>query len=146
MNLEAFSRVGKLGLDTAPLFYLVERPATYGPLVRALVERAERGGLELISSTLTLTEVLSVPLERGDETIVGAYRSILLRSPYLQLRAIDIEVAERAARLRALHLWKTPDALQVAVACQAGCDAFLTNDCALPRVTEVDVLVPADLV
>lgn len=51
MNLEAFSKVGKLGLDTAPLIYLVERHATFGPLVRALVERAEKGVLEFITST-----------------------------------------------------------------------------------------------
>jgi predicted nucleic acid-binding protein len=146
LNLEAFSRVGKLGVDTAPLIYLVERHPTFGPLVRALVERAESGGLELISSTLTLTEVLSLPLERNDEATVSAYRSILLRSPYLHLRPIDLEVAEMAARLRALHRLKTPDALQVAVACQAGCEAFLTNDRTLRRVTEVNVLVVADLV
>jgi predicted nucleic acid-binding protein len=146
LNLKAFSRVSKLGLDTAPLIYLVERHPTFGPLVRALVERAESGGLEFISSTLTLTEVLSLPLERNDEMIVSAYRSILLHSPYLHLRPIDLDVAERAARLRALHRLKTPDALQVAVACQAGCEAFLTNDRAMRRVTEVNVLVLTDLV
>jgi predicted nucleic acid-binding protein len=41
---------------------------------------------------------------------------------------------------------KTPDALQIAVACQAGCEAFLTNDRALRRVTDINVLVLADLV
>lgn len=146
MNLDAFSQVGRLGLDTAPLIYLVERHATFGPLIRALVERVESGRLEFISSTLTLTEVLSRPLEQNDEATVGAYRSILLHSPYLRLRPIDLDVAERAARLRALHHLKTPDALQVAVACESGCEAFLTNDRILRRVEEINVLVLADLV
>jgi predicted nucleic acid-binding protein len=146
LNLDAFAQTSGLGLDTAPLIYLVERHPTFGPLVRALVERAENGGLEFISSTLTLTEVLSLPLERGNEAMVSAYRSVLLRSPYLQLRPIDLDAAERAARLRALHRLKTPDALQVAVACQAGCESFLTNDLSLRRVTEINVLVLADLI
>jgi predicted nucleic acid-binding protein len=90
--------------------------------------------------------VLSLPLEQNAEAMVSAYRSILLQSPYIHLRPIDIEVAEGAARLRALHRLKTPDALQIAVACQAGCEAFLTNDRTLRRVTDINVLVLADLV
>jgi hypothetical protein len=31
LNLEVFSDVGQLGIDTAPLIYLVERHATFGP-------------------------------------------------------------------------------------------------------------------
>jgi predicted nucleic acid-binding protein len=33
-----------------------------------------------------------------------------------------------------------PDALQAAVALVAGCDAFLTNDAVLKRVTELRVI------
>jgi len=61
-------------VDTAPLIYLVERHATFGPLVRALVERAENGGLEFNTSTLTLTEVLSLPLEQNAEAMVSGGR------------------------------------------------------------------------
>jgi len=132
LNLEAFSNVAKLGIDTAPLIYLVERHATFGPLVRALIERAESGALELITSTLTLTEVLSLPLEQNAETTVSAYRSILLQSPYLHLRPIDVEVAERAAYLRALYRLKTPDALQIAIACQGGCDSATSSQRSSP--------------
>ncbi|MCC5664290.1 hypothetical protein LC653_10260 [Nostoc sp. CHAB 5784] len=38
-----------------------------------------------------------------------------------------------------------PDALQVAAAIIAGCEAFLTNDAALKRVTELRVLVVCEL-
>ncbi|MBD2354935.1 hypothetical protein H6G41_09915 [Tolypothrix sp. FACHB-123] len=40
---------------------------------------------------------------------------------------------------------KLLDALQVATALVAGCDAFLTNDVALQRVTELRILVLAAL-
>jgi predicted nucleic acid-binding protein len=84
LNLEALSKVGKLGLDTAPLIYLVERHATFGPVIRSIIEQAESGGFELITSTITLTEVLTLPIEQKAEAIASAYRSILLHSPYLR--------------------------------------------------------------
>jgi predicted nucleic acid-binding protein len=37
------------------------------------------------------------------------------------------------------------DALQIAVALEAGCEAFLTNDRTLKRVTELRVLVLDEL-
>jgi predicted nucleic acid-binding protein len=38
-----------------------------------------------------------------------------------------------------------PDALQIAVALEAGCRAFLTNDAQLKRFAELDVLTLDDL-
>jgi predicted nucleic acid-binding protein len=40
---------------------------------------------------------------------------------------------------------RTPDALHVATAIDAGCDAFLTNDTGIKRVHEIAVLVLDDL-
>jgi predicted nucleic acid-binding protein len=40
---------------------------------------------------------------------------------------------------------RLPDALQIAVALEAGCEAFLTNDLTLKRVVELRVLVLDDL-
>ena len=62
------------------------------------------------------------------------------------LRSIDIDVAGNAAELRARHNIRLPDALQVAVALQSGCDAFITNDKQLLRVDEMAILVLDDFV
>jgi predicted nucleic acid-binding protein len=53
--------------------------------------------------------------------------------------------AERAADLRARYGLKTPDALQIGCALESGCDAFLCNDLALKRVTELRVLALDEL-
>ncbi|HEX8180785.1 MAG TPA: hypothetical protein VF525_14645 [Pyrinomonadaceae bacterium] len=42
---------------------------------------------------------------------------------------------------RPLSPTHNPDALQIATALQAGCEAFLTNDAARQRVTDLRVLV-----
>ena len=59
---------------------------------------------------------------------------------------IDHKLAQQAAELRAKYNLTLPDALQVATALAAGCEAFLTNDVMIKRVTELDVLVLSDLV
>ncbi|MEW5872070.1 MAG: PIN domain-containing protein [Chloroflexota bacterium] len=54
-------------------------------------------------------------------------------------------VAGKAAELRARYNLTLSDAFQVAVAIQSGCDAFLTNDIELKRVTEVPVFVVSEM-
>lgn len=142
----ALEGVRKLGIDTAPLIYFVERHAQFSPVVRTVIERAEAGDLELISSTLTLTEALTLPFQQQADAIAETYRAILLGSSYTRIFAVDAEIAELAARLRAKYRIKTPDAIQIAVSIQAGCEAFLTNDRNLKRVHDLSVLALIDFV
>jgi predicted nucleic acid-binding protein len=50
-------------------------------------------------------------------------------------------MGRRAAELRARYNLSLTDAFQIAVALQSGCDAFLTNDMTLKRVSELSVVV-----
>lgn len=58
---------------------------------------------------------------------------------------INAAIAREAARIRVHYNLQLPDALQVAAALIDGCEAFLTNDAALKRVTELRVLVVCEL-
>ena len=58
---------------------------------------------------------------------------------------VNEAIAARAAHLRAIYNLRTPDALQVAAALDANCDAFLTNDRGLKRVEELKILFLDDL-
>ncbi|HEY9422082.1 MAG TPA: PIN domain-containing protein [Thermoanaerobaculia bacterium] len=140
----ALEGVQKLGIDTAPLIYFVESHPDYAPLTRIVIERAEAGELKLVTSTLTLTEVLTLPFQKQAAAIADAYKAILLGSSYTDVLPIDVEIAERAARLRVQYRLKTPDALQIAVALHSNCGAFLTNDDGLKRVRDLPVLVLSD--
>jgi predicted nucleic acid-binding protein len=53
--------------------------------------------------------------------------------------------AKRAATLRAVYDLRTPDALQIATALEFNCQAVLTNDKQLQRVTELRVLILDEL-
>lgn len=54
---------------------------------------------------------------------------------------IDDQIANQAAELRARYGLALPDSFQIAIAILSGCDAFLTNDLALKRVTEISAIV-----
>jgi predicted nucleic acid-binding protein len=54
---------------------------------------------------------------------------------------IDQTASRKAAQLRAIYNLSLTDALQLAVAIDANCDAFLTNDIELKRVVELNVII-----
>ena len=142
---DALTAVTKLGFDTAPFIYFMERHPAYVDLLRAIFSRVDAGTLAGYSSVITLTEVLTKPKQAGDTTIEHEYRRRLLRGRNFTLLPIDPAIAERASDLRARYRLRTPDALQVAAALGSGCQALVTNDIALRRVTELRVLVLDEL-
>lgn len=137
----ALAGVNRLGLDTPPFIYLIERNPTYLNLVREVFRRITSGALTAHSSVITLTEVLTLPYRLDDAALAQRYQSFLLRSRNFSLDMITADIAEQAANLRARYGLRTPDALQLATALTASCGAFLTNDARLGCVTELRVLV-----
>jgi predicted nucleic acid-binding protein len=103
------------------------------------------GAILGVTSVVTLAEVLVAPLARGDLQLAAQYRAIFDYGGSLRLEPITRMTAERAADLRVRYRLRLGDALQVALALQAGCEAFLTNDLTLKRVSELQVLVLDEL-
>ena len=146
IKLEAgLAGISRLGIDTSPLIYFVERHPSYVDVVRAAIQRVDNGAIAGYSSVVTLTEVLTLPKRLGNSTIETAYRDRLLHGHNFSLIPIEASIAEDAADLRARYNLRTPDALQIAAVLSTGCQAFLTNDAALKRVTELHVLVLDEL-
>jgi predicted nucleic acid-binding protein len=98
---DALTGVTKLGFDTAPLIYFVERNSRYVDLVREVVRRVDTGQISGYSSMVALTEVLTKPKKVGDTKTENEYRDLLLNSRNFRLILIDSTVGERAADLRA---------------------------------------------
>lgn len=63
----------------------------------------------------------------------------------LDLVPVTADVAQTGARLRAEYGLRTPDALHLAPAIEAGADVFLTNDERLRRVSDVRVMLVSEL-
>lgn len=134
-----------IGLDTAPLIYFIEENPTCLERVSAFFEALDRGDFGAVPSMVTLIEVLVHPLRRNDAALARRYQDILLSAKGLIILPLSQEVAEGAARLRAAHHIRTPDAIQISTAIDAGASFFLTNDSRLPSLPNLQVLVLDEL-
>ena len=142
---KALEGIQRLFFDTAPLIYFVEENNTYLSRVKAILALVDAGKLASFTSVVTLTEILPLPMKSGDPLLIQKHRDFLLHSRNLSLLKIDISIAMQAAELRSKYNLRTADALQVSSAISAKCDAFLTNDKQIRRVTELQVLILDDL-
>jgi hypothetical protein len=98
-----------VGLDSAPVIYLIEQAPGYLPLVEGLFyERLDTGLNRAVTSVVTLSEVLVKPTELGRLDLVERYRERLSGNPSLQVVEITRGIAERAATLRATHRVRLP--------------------------------------
>lgn len=129
-----------IGLDTAPLIYFIEKHSLYLPVVLPFFEAVERGDIEVVTSTLTLTEVLTHPLRQNKQALARQYSSILLNASHVTMLSVSADVATEAARLRATHGYKTPDAIQLATALSGRASHFVTNDDNLASVSGIQIL------
>jgi len=136
----------RIALDTSVFIYLLEANARYVSLSEAVFAWVERPGCQAVTSTITMTELLVQPYREKDDTRADEFYALLSTYPHLEWTAPTLEIADMAARLRALHNLRTPDALQAATAMQAKASGMVTNDPALARIGAFETAVLDDFV
>jgi predicted nucleic acid-binding protein len=134
-----------VGLDSAPLIYFIEQNPTYLEMMRLFFRTLNQGEFRVVTSVVTLPEVLVYPLRQGNIILAQQYRDILFNSEGLTTVQVSEDIAEAAAQLRAVHNLRTPDAIQMATAIHEGASLFLTNDARLPSLEGLEVLVLEEL-
>jgi predicted nucleic acid-binding protein len=140
VGLIAALGVGSVAVDTAIFIYFIEEHPRFLPVILPLFREADRGKRELITSALTLLEVMVVPYRAGNRLLAERYEALLTRSRGIRLIELSHDQLRAAAQLRAATGVKTPDALQLVVAIGAGCTTFLTNDRRLAPVPGLRIL------
>jgi predicted nucleic acid-binding protein len=124
--------MSRIFFDTNLFIYLLEDGGERGSKVGGILERLSGRRDELLTSTLTLAEVLVKPLSVGDVVWADQYEK-LLNTPGVSLLAFDRACARIYAQLRQDRTLKPPDAIQLSCAANAKCDLFITNDDRLSR-------------
>lgn len=146
MNIiDVFRGIKFIAFDTSPFIYYTEQHPLYIERMDAIFDHIYANDILIAVSMITLAEVLVKPLKVGDTVVADKYRLLLSSTGNIHLVSVNRAIAERAAILRAGYNLKMPDALQIATAIEAGCDAFLTNDVGVKRVTEIPILVLDEL-
>ena len=117
--------------DTNLFIYLLEDKEELTTRVVSLRERMRERGDELLTSTLTVGEILIRPLEAGDEELADQYEQALAAAA--TILPFDGAAARAFASIRRDRTIRPPDAIQLACAAAAGVHLFITNDQRLSR-------------
>lgn len=131
---------GPIAVDTVAFIYFIEEHRRYVEILEPLFRAVAAGSHTMVTSAITLLEVLVVPYRAGDFTMADRYEALLSRGQGLELVPINGEQLRAAALLRARLRIQPPDALQVAAAISRGCPCLVTNDRGLPEVEGLRVL------
>jgi predicted nucleic acid-binding protein len=132
--------------DTNVYIYLLEDFGSWSALAANLRSKMLDRGDQLVTSALTLGEILVKPTAAGDTELCRKYveriAAVSLIIPF------DTEAAKRYAVLRCDRSLQSPDAMQLACAGIARVDLFVTNDNRLhgKRAAGVQFIVALDRV
>jgi len=130
--------------DTNLFIYLFEDDGPLANATAALRAKMLARGDQLLTSTLTLGEILVKPAEQGDMGLCSRYQTAITAAALIL--PFDTKAAWIYASLRSDRALRPPDAIQLACAAGAGTDLFVTNDARLQRkqVDGIQFIVPLE--
>lgn len=114
--------------DTNAFVYFLERHPAFYDRVLPFFEAAAQGKLQLVTSELTVAELLVQPYKMGRADIAATYRRFLTDEGLIDLVPVSLNVLEAAAASRAALGGRLADAVHIASASLSDCSAFVTND------------------
>ena len=144
--LNVLDNVRLIFLDSAPVIYYVEHHPRYYNTVRVVFDRLDADELAVITSPITLAECLIIPYRLKSVQLQKDFSDVIVNGANTIFTSLDTAIALQAAQLRAQYNLTLLDSFQLATAIQTRCEAFLTNDMSLKRVTEMNVVVVEDFV
>jgi predicted nucleic acid-binding protein len=112
--------------DTNLFVYLLE---DYGRLSKAVVDLRKSmlaRGDQLLTSALTLGEILVKPAEQANDELCRKYEEAITRASLVL--PFDLKAARLYSSIRCDRSVRAPDAVQLACAGGALVDLFITND------------------
>lgn len=139
------SSAKKLCIDTNIFIFSLQHHPTFGLASKNVFDDAQTRGQAIITSVLTLSEILVFPQKKHDAKQVRRYSDFFSSAKGIRLIDVDVQVAREASAIRACYGLRLPDSLQLATAVVEKANIFLTNDKKLKQVKEVPVILLSDL-
>ncbi|MFH0952983.1 MAG: PIN domain-containing protein [Verrucomicrobiota bacterium] len=129
----------KVFWDTNLLIYHIEQMPEWQKEMDALIEWQKDEGMEVVTSSFSLAEILVRPLSVAKHNVARRYRDLICQIGALPF---GVEEASRFAQIRAQYPdVKPPDALQLACASVLGVGYFLTSERRLKWLTVENISV-----
>lgn len=136
---------GSVYVDANAIIYRVEAVQPFFNASLPLWDSLDAGTQMVVSSELSLLEVLVKPVQQGNAFLQALFEGVLYGTPGFFCVPITRSILEIAADIRATTRLKTPDAIHAATALDAGCALFVTNDAAFRRVPSLNVAVLSEV-
>ena len=119
------SKFHKVGIDTNIFTYYLDRNSPFYAKTEELFTQIARNNLLIITSVITLTELLSF---KASQLQLNKLEQEFLLTPNLEVIDVGLEVAKESARIRREYGFRLPDSVQLATAIDAKAQTFITND------------------
>jgi len=133
----------KVTLDSVTVIYLFEQHPVYIESARRVFSDISRGRVTGMLSVIGLIEILTGPKKIACFDLALEYRERLTSHPHFMIMSVSEAIVDAASDFRARYNLHTPDAIHLATAYTEGA-LFVTNDKALKRVKEVEVVMIND--
>jgi predicted nucleic acid-binding protein len=132
--------------DTNIFIYFFEDHGRQGKSARSLRERMLRRGDQLITSAMTVGEILVKPRQLHDLDLCKEYERAITATALVL--PFDLNAARRFSMLRLNRSLRAPDAIQLSCAAVVDTDLFITNDSRLSdlKVDGVEFIVSLERV
>ncbi len=124
--------MSKIFFDTNIFIYMFEGIEPNRSLTLTIRKRMMDRGDRIVTSAMTLGEVLVRPTKLGQTSLIEQYDRAIRATA--QIISFDAVIAWRYASLRATHKLRNADAIQLACAAHFGVDLFITNDTDLHKL------------
>ena len=136
----------RIFFDTNLFIYLFEGLEPHRSRMLEIRKRTIERGDQIVTSAMTLGEVLVKPTKLGQVSLIEQYDKAIRSTS--QVISFDSQVAWRYATLRSTHNLRNADAIQLACAAHFGVDLFITNDKQLHKldVPGIGFITPLDKV
>ena len=139
--LPARLRGERIYLDTNVFIYALEGSVEVKAQVAPLFAAVDAGELSVVTSDLTMAEVLVHPYRMGDLKLVDRYERLLAPRPNLARIPVSLPLWRAAARHRASTKLRLPDAVHLATAEAERCTFVVTNDQGFAAASSVAVVL-----
>jgi predicted nucleic acid-binding protein len=124
--------MSKVFFDTNLFIYMFEGLEPFRSQVLKIRKRMIERGDQIVTSAMTLGEVLVKPTKLGQTSLIDEYDRAIRSTA--RVISFDASVSWRYATLRATHTLRSADAIQLACAAHFGVDLFITNDTDLHKL------------
>lgn len=128
-----------VGIDSSIFIYVWNKHPEFLKKSKKILKQIYSGTIHGVFAEIGLVELLTGPKKQGRLSLAVLYKNKIKNFKNLETRRLTEISIDKAGDLRAKYGLRTPDAIHIATAIDAGASVFYTNDKKLKIVKEIKI-------